>query len=153
MTTKESFNKIAEYAEMSDDMINSVYELLESNKLLEDPLIIYEIIGNWRKFSHGSETKNSVFLEDLKNLLNKSSSIRTLFDSKSYEKEKNISDSNIKNMNSKIVTIKGIFPCQRCLHNGRNSTNTITVQIQTSSSDEPMTNFTTCENCSYKWKN
>jgi transcription elongation factor S-II len=48
---------------------------------------------------------------------------------------------------AKNTNKEGIFKCRRCKSN-----NTTYTQLQTRSSDEPMTSFILCENCGNRWK-
>ena len=43
--------------------------------------------------------------------------------------------------------VEGVVKCNKC-----GSNKTYNVQVQTRSSDEPMTTFSTCAECGHKWK-
>jgi len=47
---------------------------------------------------------------------------------------------------------QGQFKCNNCAKNKEYSWNTTYYELQTRSSDEPMTIFITCETCKKKWK-
>ena len=46
-----------------------------------------------------------------------------------------------------LVNSEGMFQCVKC-----RSKATSYYSLQTRSADEPMTNYITCHNCSYNWK-
>jgi DNA-directed RNA polymerase subunit M/transcription elongation factor TFIIS len=106
---------------------------------LSDPTLIYEICGIYVK--NGS----SPLVDIVQKIANDNTS-KAFFSSDFFENERKIYETNISILNSKVISKKGIFKCPKC-----SSTSTETIQIQTRSSDEPMRNFNTCNNCNNRW--
>src|SRR5258706_3446211 len=71
-----------------------------------------------------------------------------------FKNERGYYEREIARFKTKIIVKRGIFKCPQCLASkeGRDPTNTNTVEIQTRSGDEPITNFNDCNNCGYRWK-
>ena len=69
------------------------------------------------------------------------------WDSEVYNKEREKLKSDINNLSLSLNVIEGIYTCIKCKKN-----KTTSYQLQTRSSDEPMTTFTTCVNCGNRWK-
>lgn len=111
---------------------------------LSDPALIYEICGIYVKNDSFElvdivrKIANDVVLNDSTN--------KAFFASDFFENERKTYENNISILNSKVISKKGIFKCPKC-----SSTSTETIQIQTRSSDEPMRNFNTCNNCNNRW--
>jgi len=124
---------------------------------LDYPQIVYEIIGGFDKLKKLGIKDFEITIDFLKSIAQsknfsvKNDDISFIFEAPWYEEESKIHRATIDRLKTKISVKKGIFKCPDCLRNKRDATKTETIEFQTRSGDEPLTNFNTCNNCGWKW--
>ena len=131
--------------------IKVIYEHnLEEQEFINNYLdISYQI---YTKINHLFNNKDKIkdkFLQhnivvDIYNELNKNN---VLFDSIEFSEHKFKEYKQFKYLSEPLQVCEGIHTCSKC-----KSKKTYSYQLQTRSSDEPMTNFVTCVECGNKWK-
>lgn len=172
-TGKKSTKKTSDRSELRDMLSNiflsskkplftksQIDELLELKLPDEEYFLLmketrtYEFIGGCEKYSR--EGKNiSDLIDNLKSELDSAAvdyKYNYMDDAPWYSEEKRAYQEEIKRSKTIVVVKKGIFKCPACIATGRVPDNTDTLEIQTRSSDEALTNINTCNTCGYKWK-
>ena len=81
------------------------------------------------------------------NIYNELNKNFVLFDSSDFSEQKFKEYKQFKYLSEPLQVCEGIHTCCKC-----KSKKTYSYQLQTRSSDEPMTNFVTCAECGNKWK-
>lgn len=122
-----------------------------------NPSTLYEIVGSFNKLSMMGKNfqLGFDFLESIKDdesIDKDSNPSEFIFKGPWFEDEKDEYENDIQRLKQKITTKTGIYKCPVCVKNGESiTTNTETVEIQTRSSDEPMSVFNKCNNCDHAW--
>lgn len=81
------------------------------------------------------------------NIFNELEKNNVLFDFDDFSEQKFKEYKQFKYLTEPLSVLEGIHTCSKC-----KSKKTYSYQLQTRSSDEPMTNFVTCASCGNKWK-
>ena len=137
-----------------------LYKLKKNIKTIyEHNLEEKEFIDNYKEISYQIYTKiNDMLLITVKNdketqhkivvdIYNELSKNNVLFDSIDFSEQKFKEYKQFKYLTESLKVCEGIHTCSKC-----KSKKTYSYQLQTRSSDEPMTNFVTCVECGNKWK-
>lgn len=115
--------------------------------------LLFEFIGGCEKIKRDQESFDDFMQLTRATLTISTGSTYSIIDNAPWFKsEKNYYEKEIRRLKIQITAKRGIFKCPQCLASNRDPTNTETVEIQTRSADEAITNFNNCNNCSYRWK-
>jgi len=158
--TKENNNKDIKVVE--SNVYNVCIRMYKNNKnvkiLYEHNLEEAEFINNYIDVSYQIFTKiNNLFFNKIKNkdsqheivvyIYNELCKNNVLFNSSDFSDQKFKEYKQFKYLTEPLQVCEGIHTCSKC-----KSKKTYSYQLQTRSSDEPMTNFVTCVECGNKWK-
>ena len=131
-----------------------LYKKHHNLKLLyEQHLEEKEFLDNYLKISYEIYTKLKYNLntnlqkEVIILLYEQLSKNNVLFDSNEFSTQRFKEYKQFKYLTESVQVCEGIHTCSKC-----KSKKTYSYQLQTRSSDEPMTNFVTCAQCGNKWK-
>ena len=130
--------------------VKNVYEHnLEEEEFVNNYLdISFQIYTKIIQFINNNKNFDKVLqhdiIVDIYNELNKNF---VLFDSIEFSEQKFKEYKQFKYLSEPLQVCEGIHTCGKC-----KSKKTYSYQLQTRSSDEPMTNFVTCVECGNKWK-
>lgn len=129
--------------------VKSIYEhnLEEEefiNYYLDISYQIYTKVNNLLNSNNKNKDLQKKIVIDIYNELNKNN---VLFNSSEFSTFKFKEYKQFKYLTEPLQVCEGIHKCSKC-----KSTKTYSYQLQTRSSDEPMTNFVTCVECGNKWK-
>ena len=157
---KENNNKDIKVVE--SNIYNVCIRMYKNNKnvkvLYEHNLEENEFINNYIDISYQIFTKiNNLFSNKIKNkqsqheivvdIYNELCKNNVLFNSSDFSEQKFKEYKQFKYLTEPLQVCEGIHICSKC-----KSKKTYSYQLQTRSSDEPMTNFVTCVECGNKWK-
>jgi DNA-directed RNA polymerase subunit M/transcription elongation factor TFIIS len=127
---------------------------------IENAVLLYEIIGFIKKIEEEKEVGYEEILTFLEGItsnetLNKHNSFDHItWNGPWYKEEQKKYKISINRSKQQITARTGVFKCPVCLENKRDPLLTETVEIQTRSSDEPLTAFNKCnaEVCGHTWQ-
>ena len=129
--------------------VKTVYEHnLEEDEFINNYIdISCQIYSKINQFIHDKKMDKTIqhqIVVDIYNNLNKN---LVLFNSIEFSEQKFKEYKQFKYLSEPLQVCEGIHTCSKC-----KSKKTYSYQLQTRSSDEPMTNFVTCVECGNKWK-
>lgn len=113
--------------------------------------VSYEIFTKINTYFNNFETNIQLYFKKQKELVlyiyEQLSKDNVLFNSNDFSTQKFKEYKQFKYLTDPLQVCEGIHTCSKC-----KSKKTYSYQLQTRSSDEPMTNFVTCAECGHKWK-
>ena len=143
--TKYNFKTIYEQDLEKNDFLNCYMDISYQIYTKINDYFLYNKKEKYQNNDNNlnKELQKSIVLE-IYNELNKNN---VLFNSNEFSVQKFKEYKKIKYLTEPLQVCEGIHVCSKC-----KSKKTYSYQLQTRSSDEPMTNFVTCVECGNKWK-